>query len=197
MSSVIVHNNIWEIIRRLPGITILSHLGHLAIVADHVPISLPPKYWTYDKLGYPWNVQLTDMSISTIQKEQHFDFLKRNTTNIIISVNDMGTLSVDVHVDMKPLEVNFMLDQVRISLDLWLIETYKNTLMNIWLSILLMVDRVFDFDYDHISIRATIWFTFPYHNSAPMQTSNRNLNECLKLEVSRTTELEIRETPQD
>lgn len=96
----------------LPGITVLSHVGHLAITADKVPISLPAKHWTFDKLSYPWNIQLTDMSIATIQKEKYCTFLKRNTTNIIIAVNDIGTLSVDVHVDMKPLEVNFMFDQV-------------------------------------------------------------------------------------
>lgn len=38
--------------------------------------------------------------------------MDKNTTNIIIAVNDIGALSVDVHVDMKPLQVNFMLDQV-------------------------------------------------------------------------------------
>lgn len=43
-------------------------------------------------------------------------FLKRNTTNIIIAVNDTGTLSIDVHLDIKPLEINFMLDQVGLKL---------------------------------------------------------------------------------
>lgn len=101
---------------RLPGLTVVSSVGQVAIKTEQLPITIPAKYWSFGKLSFPWNIQFTDFAVSTIQNGKHFPFLHPNTTNIIININDQGPLSVDLHIDMKPIDVNFIVDQVRVSL---------------------------------------------------------------------------------
>lgn len=96
----------------LPGITIMSSVGQLEISSHELPIKLAPKHWTFGRLSFPWTIQLTDTKIGTVQSEAQFNFLQPNTMNIIISVNDTDQFSMDLHVDMKPVRVNFILDQM-------------------------------------------------------------------------------------
>lgn len=94
----------------------LSSVGQIAVNFEKVPISMAPKYWTYGKLSFPWNIQFTDFFVSTIQNEKFYRFIHPNTTNIIININDKGPLSVDLHIDMKPVDVDFMANQVNMIL---------------------------------------------------------------------------------
>ncbi|XP_063704154.1 intermembrane lipid transfer protein VPS13B [Culicoides brevitarsis] len=97
---------------RLPCLTIVSSVGQIPIKTETLPISIPSKCWSHGKLSFPWNIQFKDCAVSTIQNGRHFPFLHPNTTNVIININDQGPLSVDLHIDMKPIDVNFIVDQM-------------------------------------------------------------------------------------
>lgn len=90
-------------------------------MASSFPIVLAENTWSREKSGFPWNIELNNLSCSTFENTKECIFLNPVNTKITLDITDKlrdaetnrEEISFVIHLDTMPIEFNFKATQLR------------------------------------------------------------------------------------